>query len=382
MTTGRGRRITWCSVVGGTLVLLLCGVAFRHVAIEWWWLRRLQSEDTEERKAAAGKLAEMKSARAVPLLVAQLTKNAQDAQKARETSAWQYALPTYTQWASAVRGQGETRWPWRVRWINEAALTDPLDADASWWWSACWVGETLVRIGKRAIPQLHTVLEAHGDEDARYAAVVLARMGREAVPTLESVLQRGRVHARRCSLRALARIGSDARSAGRSVLRAFDDEDPEVRILALYTLCRISPDFGTALGAFVRELSAEQPIVLQGVSKRLQSVPPEIRRPISAILASLRDTARIRTHVLRCSRDLSGPVTYQEFRLAYAEGLCGIGPEAVPALEKLLSDEDREIRKVAAEELSRIRDVTAAGRERSQPSSLSGLLEQVEKLAR
>ena len=63
--TGKGKRLTYLTVLVGLVVFVLAGVALKHRAVEQWYLWKLESEDEEERKLAAEKLAEMCSVRAI-----------------------------------------------------------------------------------------------------------------------------------------------------------------------------------------------------------------------------------------------------------------------------------------------------------------------------
>src|SRR5262245_34435502 len=66
------KRARW--VVAGLAALgaaTLAGGAYaaRGAAVEWWWIRKLRSPEAAERAAAAEKLVELKSLRAVPHLI-------------------------------------------------------------------------------------------------------------------------------------------------------------------------------------------------------------------------------------------------------------------------------------------------------------------------
>ena len=69
MRTPRGKVVAWCSVALGAVVLAVCGFVFRDAMIERWYIHQLRSGDEGKRKAAAEKLGEMGSVRAVPYLL-------------------------------------------------------------------------------------------------------------------------------------------------------------------------------------------------------------------------------------------------------------------------------------------------------------------------
>ena len=64
----KGKRLTYLIISLGLLVLVVAGVALKDRAIEQWYLWKLESEDEEDRKAAAEQLGDMGSLRAIPLL--------------------------------------------------------------------------------------------------------------------------------------------------------------------------------------------------------------------------------------------------------------------------------------------------------------------------
>ena len=64
-----GKLIARWSAALGLVVLLACAVAFRDRIAEEWWLYKLESGELEEQKVAAEKLADMGSARAVPVML-------------------------------------------------------------------------------------------------------------------------------------------------------------------------------------------------------------------------------------------------------------------------------------------------------------------------
>src|SRR5262245_45760200 len=75
MRTWKARTLAAAIAVAGAgvaAVLFFFGLAIRDWVVEEYWIRRLDSKDAAEWKAAARKLAILKSPRAVPHLVRQL----------------------------------------------------------------------------------------------------------------------------------------------------------------------------------------------------------------------------------------------------------------------------------------------------------------------
>ncbi len=67
--TGKGKRLTHLTISLGIVVLLVAGYAFKDKAVEQWYIWKLESEDEAIRVAAADKLADIGSVKAVPHLI-------------------------------------------------------------------------------------------------------------------------------------------------------------------------------------------------------------------------------------------------------------------------------------------------------------------------
>jgi len=65
----RGKRVAAIAAALGTAMLLGAAFAGRGAIVEQWWIWNLRSPEAADRYAAAEKLVELKSARAVPHLV-------------------------------------------------------------------------------------------------------------------------------------------------------------------------------------------------------------------------------------------------------------------------------------------------------------------------
>ena len=69
MIPRRARAVTLSLAALGVCVVVACAVVFRDVAVEQWYLWKLDSHDEATRLLAAEKLGELKSVRAVPRLI-------------------------------------------------------------------------------------------------------------------------------------------------------------------------------------------------------------------------------------------------------------------------------------------------------------------------
>jgi len=65
----RGKRAAATAAALGTAILLVGAFAARGAIVEWWWIGKPRSPNAMERTAAAEKLVELRSVRAVPYLL-------------------------------------------------------------------------------------------------------------------------------------------------------------------------------------------------------------------------------------------------------------------------------------------------------------------------
>ena len=75
MAAGRGKKTAIIVTAAGLAVIAMAGWSLRNLAAEEWQLRRLESKDVEVRSAAAKRLSEMRSARAIPRFFALFEQN-------------------------------------------------------------------------------------------------------------------------------------------------------------------------------------------------------------------------------------------------------------------------------------------------------------------
>jgi hypothetical protein len=72
MSRSRGKVLALSTVGVGVVVIVAAGFAGKDWIREEWYLRRLEWGDMDDQIVAADKLSEMRSVRAVPILVAKL----------------------------------------------------------------------------------------------------------------------------------------------------------------------------------------------------------------------------------------------------------------------------------------------------------------------
>ncbi len=135
--TSKGKRLTYLTIALGVLVLAIAGYASRDLAVEQWYIWKLESEDEQERKLAAEKLGEMGSVRAVPSLMLQIERL-----EAKYSTIFGYARsvpPRNFQQSRAFH-----------RAIHESLWKRYKDQE----WEKNWAGKALAKIGTAAIPAM------------------------------------------------------------------------------------------------------------------------------------------------------------------------------------------------------------------------------------
>ena len=95
----------------------------------------------------------------------------------------------------------------------------------------------LISIGEPALPQLTLALIQSTDEQSIYGIFrILNGIGGPAVQALVQVLIHGSNAVRVAALQALASLGTEARGATPHLIKAMNDPDDEVRLMASYAL--------------------------------------------------------------------------------------------------------------------------------------------------
>ena len=105
---GRGKRVAFTTAALGVLVLLGAGIAARTWLLEEWYLHQLAAGGQAEKMAAAKRLGELKSLRAVPILIDTLAKAATEDEEDKELLTF---LNEDTYLAEALGSVGSPRCP-------------------------------------------------------------------------------------------------------------------------------------------------------------------------------------------------------------------------------------------------------------------------------
>lgn len=185
--------------------------------IEEWYLSKLRSVDEAEKKIAAEKLAEMRSIKAVPVLIELFEKEPGEPRH----------LP-YS--AKALVKIGE---PAVSSLIEELVVRDRIP------WRC--VSYTLKDIGRPAVPDLVSKLKSDDAEVRRLAAHTLGKMrqGAEAaVPALIELLKDPNQSVRLAVAEAFPGIGKGAKAAAPALVEALRDDSYEVRRTAALSLAK------------------------------------------------------------------------------------------------------------------------------------------------
>ncbi len=243
------------------------------------------------------------------------------------------------------------------------------------------VGEALAEYPEARLRFLLRLLDCQDEEvrsGARFALEALCHTSRSITPLAAGALAKrilaGEIADRRGSAEVLSRLGSAARLAVGPLSVALDDEDPDLRAHAAFSLAalrdlraipvliallhddRLFPKVAKALGGFGAAASAAVPTLLDVLRRK----PPreEIlahNRPIevAVVLGQIGREARLAVPVL-LSLMKKQPHIQQAAALAVGQI---DGPEAgaaVSFLKKLLRSEDHLVRLSAARSLWRI----------------------------
>jgi HEAT repeat protein len=173
--------------------------------------------------------------------------------------------------------------------------------------------------------------------DATSALVALHRRSDLVTPTVATVLdQSPNPDARVQAIQVLAAIGPDAAEAASAVVRALDDSNAAVRLVAVAALGRVG--LGTAPFDVVVNASTD--------------ANPDVRAAAIETLVTLHASRDILLTV--AERAVSDPDTGVRTQAIYALAATG-ALDAVPTLERAANDSDREVRRSAREALVSVR---------------------------
>jgi len=214
--------------------------------------------------------------------------------------------------------------------------------------------------GVEVIPALSAALE---QREARYwACLALGEMGPQAqaaVPALIKALDDDRPEVRLQAAIALGEIGPDAKPAASTIIKLIDDSFPSVRAAAIFALGRIGEPSTAAALANVE--ASTDPFVKMLATWALAKLNPHdqqrLNKAIDALVAGLGDKNRDVAHLaakaledLRPGSDLLRPLidklitTKPEMADRVLSAVSSLGAGAVPHAITALKDPQRRVR--------------------------------------
>jgi len=210
--------------------------------------------------------------------------------------------------------------------------------------NVAWV---LSRVGAAAEPAMPELLRAL-DKDhwphkyaGYFSARALGNIGKPAIPGLCKVFAGGDAAARANAARALGWMGADAKEAVPALIGRFkNDSSGTVRGRAAVALIEIDPTGAEVISALAEALGDKAYGVRHTVAKVLGTCGPAAKAAIPALEKALKDERK-------------------EVKRAAALALGKIGKDAVPVLEKALGTNDPFVRRYAARALGNVGDGAA-----------------------
>jgi HEAT repeat protein len=290
MRTNVRQRIVVLLGALGLLWVLLCFLTFGARIRENWHLSILDSTDIVDRRRAAAALAELKSSRAVPALIAIIRRE------------------------------------------------NPEDPQSH------YAGRALLRIGEAAVLPLLETLDP--DRDDNFAQMLLWNIGPEAIPQFSLALSHSKATVRRWAACLLGQFGSKNRTAVPALAQVLlHDCDPEVRFWAATTLGVLSPstdEIPAIMGVIRNRQEAERTRMstahslgceagISALQELLGDDDPYVRLCAAASLSSIANNPRALSVLERAREDASlevrriaqGTITFQaEQKRASKAGPC------------------------------------------------------------
>jgi HEAT repeat protein len=237
--------------------------------------------------------------------------------------------------------------------------------------------DDIARIGAAAVPELLTVLK---DPEAKNRHLVVKALGLLAststavIPALLEALKAPDRVVRRAAAAALGGIEPRAQEAIPGLREVLRDEEPSVRLAAAAALRAIQgPDAEPAVAALVPLLSHADANIRRDTAAALAEFGAAAKVAIPALDeaqrdadASVRSAAALAVARITAAEAHRGAITVMiaalkdkapRARLDAARFLGSLGPhagEAVPALVEARLDENEEVRRAAAEALTKI----------------------------
>jgi HEAT repeat protein len=207
----------------------------------------------------------------------------------------------------------------------------------------------------------------------QYAMDALAALGAPAVPRLIDALKHEKFRGNIVYI--LGQIGPAAAPATEALAKLLDDRKPAVASEAAMALAKIGPGAKGAVAELAKVLEKGDESNAHAVIFALGKIGPDAAAADAALLAALKSkddslalvSAWALSQIHPASAEMAAktvPVlvaglaaTLPEHRKGAAEALGGLGPlakDAVAALQKAASDEDKDVRDAAAQALKAI----------------------------
>ncbi len=151
----------------------------------------------------------------------------------------------------------------------------------------------LVDIGLPAVAGLIGVSKSEDPRVRWNAAEALGQIGRRehaAVPPLTLGLQHANAHVRAIAVSALGKVGPQARNAVPTLIELLQDEDAYVRVCSVNALGRIGPAAKAGVAGLIESLKDESsPVLRAGAAWSLGRIGPEARDAIPVLVETLND---------------------------------------------------------------------------------------------
>ncbi len=277
----------------------------------------LGDADGGVREAACGALAGMGSA-AAAALPAFLRALDDPEQKVRKLALW------------GLNGLGPAAGkavPRLLRAVKEGSSPDRVGAI-----------QALGRIAPRSMEPVPALIDALADgEPGKHAAEVLAWKGDSAVPALEKALKSGNPVVRRRAADALGSIGQSAAPvAGRGLLEALDDPEPDVRAAAAGAVGSVCRDAESAVPPLIQALRGGNVKVQAGAALALGRYGEKARPALPLLREALKGgDESLREGALRAVASIGADEETAKIMLAFNaagskrnaflafDGLCG-----------------------------------------------------------
>jgi HEAT repeat protein len=340
MERSRGRRVTLVAAACAAAVVVAAAIAGKDLILERWWIWRLGSKEPATWRAAAERLGEMRSVRAVPRLVEVYLREMAKDGVARDFPGQVLIRIGHPAVAALLKVVPDRTY----LLLNRCDDVDPVlscleDPDRTVRLKALealdWaISEGLVKIGR-----VEEVLERTKDIDLLIAAGGRLRIESRSI---RGVLREGigkfETPELRCSaILATSRISCRTGLGSRAIETALGDPSPDVRMMAAGNL----DGERRALPALLRALGDPEPrvvrsagwgirVIIEGHRDRLDG--GEVERIVEAIAHRL---------------DF-GDVDDREWVIGIVKALGPRADPAVPALIRLLDDLDWRIQALEA----------------------------------